>query len=83
MLLPVGELEAGVRFTRDIGRARVFLKAGIVGQVWWGAGNSSRAGVGTSNEGGPLSDISISGNTTQKNDNLGLWGLSMSAGVRY
>jgi hypothetical protein len=83
MVIPVGELEVGVRWTRDVGCSRLFLKAGLVGQAWFGAGNSTRSGVGTTNEGEALVDLSLSGNTPQKNDNLYLWGLNMSAGIRY
>ncbi len=83
MIIPVGEVEMGVRYTRDIGRGRLFLKAGLVGMVWWGTGNSSRSGLSLSNEGESLSDLSASGDNTQKNDNLGLWGLSMTAGYQY
>jgi hypothetical protein len=40
-VLPIGELELGGVYQRCIGRARLFMQAGFVGQVWWGGGNAS------------------------------------------
>ncbi len=40
-VLPIGEVETGVEFWCQIHRCRLFLAAGAMGQVWFGAGNSS------------------------------------------
>jgi hypothetical protein len=40
-VLPIGELELGGEYQRSMGRAKLFVQAGFVGQVWWGGGNAS------------------------------------------
>src|SRR5262249_48938669 len=42
-VLPVGELELGVEFGRSFGdgRPRAFFQIGLVGHIYWGAGNAS------------------------------------------
>jgi hypothetical protein len=44
-VLPVGELEVGLEYGRQMGHVRVFAQAGFVGQVWWGAGNASNTAI--------------------------------------
>lgn len=44
-VLPVGEVELGGLYYRDIGSFRVFVRPAAVGQVWWNAGTAtSRTG---------------------------------------
>jgi hypothetical protein len=40
-LLPVGEVEVGGQWARRLGRVGVFVRVGLVGQAWWGAGNAT------------------------------------------
>jgi Legionella pneumophila major outer membrane protein precursor len=68
-VLPVGELEVGAEYQRNVGRAKLFLQAGFVGQVWWGGGNASNLD--------PLGPSSAS------NSNFGFLGLALRGGVRY
>jgi hypothetical protein len=75
-LLPIVEAEVGAEFARDMGGMNVFVNAALVGQVWFGAGNSARS---TSPDVlGPLS-----GGPDNIDHNLGFFGLALSAGVRY
>jgi len=67
--LPVGEMEIGAEYRREVGRANVFVQAGFVGQLWWGAGNASNFDA---------IPFSSAGDT-----NLGFLGLVVRAGVRY
>lgn len=75
-IVPVGELEIGVAWDREWGRGHLFFRGGLVGQMWFGAGNSSRSSPllneGPSGEGGSIGD-----------EHLGLIGFSLTAGVRY
>ena len=67
-ILPVGEMEVGAEYQRNVGRAKLFLQAGFVGQVWLGGGNASNlAAAGFS----------------ASNSNFGFLGLALRAGVRY
>ena len=68
-VLPVGELEVGAEYQRNVGRFRVFVQAGLAGQVWWGGGNASNVD--------PLGPSSAS------NSNFGFLGLALRAGMRY
>jgi hypothetical protein len=68
-VLPVGELEIGGEYQRDMGRARLFVQAGFTGQVWWGGGNASN-----------LDPLGMQSATTS---NFGFVGLALRAGVRY
>jgi hypothetical protein len=43
-VLPVTEVEIGAEYTRVWGRLQPFLRAGLVGQTWFGAGNAAGAG---------------------------------------
>jgi hypothetical protein len=42
-VLPVVEIEVGAEYGRPVGRFYPFLRAGLVGQTWFGAGNASSA----------------------------------------
>ncbi len=68
-VLPVGELEVGAEYQRNIGRAKLFLQAGFLGQVWFGGGNSSN-----------FDAVNFS---SASNNNIGFVGLALRAGVRY
>lgn len=59
-VLPILEVEMGAEYGVDVGRFHPFLRTGLVGQTWFGAGNSSGTG-----------------------GNLGLLGLSATAGLRF
>lgn len=43
-LLPILELEVGAEYGRDYGAWRPFLRTGLVGQTWFGAGNPAGPG---------------------------------------
>ena len=40
-VLPMAELETGLEYERNVGRAKVFVQAGFAGQAWWSGGNAS------------------------------------------
>jgi hypothetical protein len=71
-ILPVAELELGVGSAYDVGPARVSLRAGVLGQAWFDAGNSSRSAITT------LPFI-----TSVADPTLGLFGFTMRAEVEY
>jgi len=65
------EVEVGLEYGYELSRnSEAYLRVGVVGMVFGGAGNSSRSAIGA-----PADDI--------KNDNLSLFGLNVSVGVRY
>ena len=68
-ILPVGEMEIGAEYQRNMGRAKLFLQAGFVGQVWLGGGNAS--------------NLDAVGFSSASNSNFGFLGLALRAGVRY
>ncbi len=68
-VLPVGELEIGAEYQHYVGRAKLFLQAAFIGQVWWGGGNASNVD--------PL------GFAFASNSNFGFVGMALRAGVRY
>jgi hypothetical protein len=68
-VLPTAELEAGIEYEKNVGRAKAFLQAGFAGQVWWAGGNASN-----------LNGIGFS---TASSSNFGFVGLAVRAGVRY
>lgn len=76
-ILPVGELELGIGYQRAMSRATLFAELGFVGQVWWGAGNSSNSSYDATLTAGGYGSSSI------KNDNLGLIGFSCKAGFGW
>jgi hypothetical protein len=68
-VLPIVELEAGVEWGMQMGRGRVFVQTGFVGQTWFGAGSASRStGFDTFD---------------QSDSNLGLVGFTIRTGVQY
>jgi hypothetical protein len=42
-VLSIGEHEVGLEYQRDMGRARLFLQTGFLGQIWWGGGNATNS----------------------------------------
>ncbi len=75
-LRPVMELEVGTNWTRSLGAFDLFAESGLVGMVWFNAGNAanSEALIGTGFE-------TVGSDST--NHNLGLIGLRFSTGVRF
>ncbi len=67
--LPVAEMELGVEYQRNVGRAKAFVQAGFTGQVWWGGGNAS--------------NLDALGSTAAAHSNFGFFGAAFRAGVRY
>jgi hypothetical protein len=79
-LLPILEVEIGLEWRGWIGCAELFFQSGLVSQTWFGAGNASRST--TPSPGGlPVSPLR-SGQTTDDAD-LGLFGFSFAAGIKY
>jgi hypothetical protein len=78
VVLPVGELELGVGY-RSPAERRVGLvvETSLIAQEWIGAGNSSRSQPDFKSN----SDVDIPGGAT--NDNLGLFGFSVKAGINW
>ncbi len=68
-VLPIGEVEVGVEYGRDCGRAHVYVQGGFVGQVWFGGGNASLT--------------NLNGTTTDNSSNFGLVGAAFRVGVSY
>jgi hypothetical protein len=74
-LLPVCEIEAGIQYSVPLGLAQFFLQTGVVAQVWFGAGNAANNGY--------LPDSFGPGDPLEHNANLGFFGWTASAGLRY
>jgi hypothetical protein len=74
-MLPVGELELGLGWSRDMGAAHVYVRGGMISQLWFEAGNASRSSVQFL--GGALA------NNSTIDPNLGLFGFSLRVGVDY
>lgn len=68
-VLPVGEMEVGAEYSKNVGRARLCLQTGFVGQVWWGGGNAS--------------NLDAIGPSSASSTNFGFLGIALRAGVRY
>lgn len=66
-LMPVTELEIGGEWSTDMGNSQLFVQGGFVGQVYYGAGNSSRSG----------------NYANESNSNLGLIGFAVNVGLRF
>lgn len=75
-VIPEAEVEIGVGWHRTVGRARLFAQAGLIGEVWYEAGNSSRSYITPVT--GPSNGIFDSAD-----NNLGLLGLDVRVGVNY
>jgi len=71
-VLPVGELELGAEYRRDLGRADFLVQLGLFGQVWWGAGNAANSSI-------------LSGNSFHADNaaNLGFIGMAFRFGVNF
>ncbi|HQR05373.1 MAG TPA: Lpg1974 family pore-forming outer membrane protein [Gemmatales bacterium] len=65
------EVELGLEYGYELSRnSEAYLRVGLVGMVFGGAGNSSRSAIGAPPE-------------EAKNENLSLFGINVSVGVRY
>lgn len=65
------EVELGLEYGFELSRSsEVYLRTGLIGMVFCGAGNSSRSAIGA-----PADE--------PKNENLSLFGINVSVGVRY
>ncbi len=71
-ILPIGELEVGVEFGRDLddNGSRAFVQLGLVGQVYWGGGNAANV-------------ESIFTQGADGTNNFGFVGLVLRAGLTY
>lgn len=67
-VLPVGELEIGLQLARQFGGMTGLVQAGLVGQVWWNAGNAA-------NNNAILQP--------SDNENLSFIGFTLRAGVTF
>jgi hypothetical protein len=67
-VISVLELELGVEYSTFLGCHRVFVQAGVVGQVWYGAGNAAH-----------VDEFLLPDNHT----NLGFFGLTAVGGVEF
>ncbi len=75
--LPIGELELGVEYQREVGPTKLFGQFALVGQDWIGAGNASRSAVGAI-----INSPPTLGGTTSDSD-LAFFGFSVRVGVDY
>lgn len=65
------EAELGLEYGYELSRnSEAYLRVGLIGMVFGGAGNSSRSAIGA-----PAGDA--------KDENLSLFGINVSVGVRY
>jgi len=70
-MVTTAEAELGLEYGFELSRSsEVYLRTGVVGMVFCGAGNSSRSAINT-----PADD--------RKNENLSLFGINVAVGVRY
>lgn len=79
-VMPVGELELGVGWRREMDGIDVFIETGVTGQTWLEAGSSSRSTI-TPNLSGPPVPPTTFNNTVDYN--LGLMGITIRAGINY
>ena len=73
-LRPIAELEVGGEYSRPMGCFEAYVQAAFVAQVWQGAGNSAN------NE---SIIVLVDPEVSDKDADLGLYGLRLEAGVRY
>jgi len=71
-VLPVWDLELGGEYSRSYGNVNYFFQAAFVAQVWFGAGNAANN-----------DPIIFTDEATDKNADLGLYGLRLTGGFRY
>jgi len=74
LVLPIGEIELGGEVAYVWGRYRFFGQLGVIGQIWWGAGNASQ-GLDLS------TGSAVSGGNS--NNNFGLIGGVVRAGINF
>lgn len=75
-LLPVSEVELGVELGRRIGgRARLYVQAGVVGQMWWGAGNATNSAH--------ITGTSFPDEAHDAGSNLGMMGFLIRGGFDF
>jgi hypothetical protein len=74
-VLPVGEMELGMGWGREFGSSLLFVRAGMIAQAWFDAGNSSRS---TLLPGGAIGESGTSADPL-----LGLFGFTMRIGLNY
>lgn len=74
-LLPILEAELGAEWSSNVGGMDAFLQVALVGQVWFGAGNASRA---TSPD-----SLGVLRGGVEDDTNLGFFGITVSGGIRY
>ena len=80
-LLPVGELELGLRHAQCYGTVGTFCEFGLVGHVWFGAGNASNSSALSPGEYySPSPPAQFNGSN---NDNMALFGFRSAAGITY
>lgn len=73
-LLLVFEMELGAEYSKCCGHCEFFIDAAFVAQVWEGAGNSANNDIIT---------VLVDPEVSDKNADLGLWGLRTTIGVRF
>jgi hypothetical protein len=73
-ILPVGEFELGLQWSRPCGTAQWFVNAGMVAQAYFGAGNSAN------NE---LIPVLVDPEVSDNHSNLGFFGWTFAAGIDY
>lgn len=69
-MVTTAEVELGLEYGVDMGNSQVYARGGLLGMHFGGVGNSSRSARGA----GPFES---------QNDNLSLFGLTASIGIRY
>lgn len=79
-LLPIGELEIGGEYRRNVGPGTIFVNMALVGQLWFGAGNSSLSDGSSSLA---LVPVAIPSPIAASYANLGFFGLSVTTGVNW
>jgi hypothetical protein len=71
-----GEMELGLGWGRDVGPANVYVRSGLISQLWYEAGNSSWSSVQSLG-------VGALANSRTLDSNLGLFGFSVRVGVDY
>jgi hypothetical protein len=77
--LPIGELEFGVEYRRQVGGLGLFGQLALVGQDWFGAGNSSRSSGATPAQNAPEP---VEGGSPLDSD-ITFFGLAVRFGVDF
>lgn len=79
-VLPVGEIEIGAEYARNIGRCRLIVRAALANQIWFGAGNAANNQTITGT--GTLLTVPVT-QAADNHMNLGFLGLSTTVGIQY